>query len=63
MGILKQKAKRKSILGEARLAVGGSLNRLLPSVGTSQGVGSVHNYSMSQSQTRRFGKYTSPGGM
>ena len=66
-GTLKQKAKKRKtdggLLGEAGLGVGGALNQLQTAVGKSKGVGAVYNYSMSQKQEKRFGQYTSPGGM
>ena len=59
-GRLKRKAKTKERLG---LGVSGAYNKLLSSVGSGKGVGAVYNYSMSQQREKRFGQYTSPGGL
>jgi hypothetical protein len=57
---LKRKAKSRERLG---LGVGAAYNKLLTSIGQHKGVGAVYNYNMSQKREKRFGQFTSPGGM
>ncbi len=57
---LRKRAKTKERLG---LGVGSAYNKLMTAIGTHKGVGAVYNYTMSQQQEKRFGQYTSPGGM